>query len=403
MKKRFVKENKLIKFIHLCTFILLLIVFFQTGNFALHVRAESADMQTQEKINQNISEQLDALDLEALEKYMSELGALSDSNVKERLLAYVKGGEFDYENFTAELMDVFFRDVAELLPIFACIAAISLLTGLISGLKSGATAKTSAGMIFLIAYIASLIPLLGILTDCFRATFTAVGAMQKQMQIIFPLMLTLMAASGGSVSVAIFKPAVSFFSTTIVSLISTVVFPLTATIVAFSIVGNLAKELRIHKFTGFFKSINKWIIGVSISVFGLFFTLQGITSTNYDGVIRRAAKYAIGNGIPIVGGFLSGGFDLAVAGSILIQNSLGNMSIFLLLGVIFEPLILLIAVNFLLRFTAAVTQPFGEGKISDFLEETAGNLQFCTAGLLFTAFLYFLTIMQMISGVEAFL
>ena len=184
MKRRLLKENKSKKFIHLCSILFLLFVLFQVGNFVLCASAESMDMQTKEQINQNISEQLDALDLQALENYMKELGALSDSTVKDRLLAYVKGGEFDYENFSAELMDVFFRDVAELLPIFACIAAISLLTGLISGLKSGVAAKTSTGMIFLIAYIASLIPLLGILADCFRATFTAVGAMQKQMQII---------------------------------------------------------------------------------------------------------------------------------------------------------------------------------------------------------------------------
>ena len=164
---------------------------------------------------------------------------------------------------------------------------------------------------------------------------------------------------------------------------------------------NLTKELKIGKFTAFFKSINKWIIGICISAFGIFFTLQGITAANYDGIVRRAAKYAIGNGIPIVGGFLSGGFDLAVAGSVLIKNALGSMSIFLMITVIFEPLILLVSVNVLLRLTAAITQPFGDGRISDFLEETAGNLHYCTAGLLFTAFLYFLSIMLMVCASEA--
>ena len=68
--------------------------------------------------------------------------------------------------------------------------------------------------------------------------------------------------------------------------------------------------------------------------------------------------------------------------------------------VIFEPLILLISVNLLLRLTAALTQSFGEGRISDFLGETADNLHYCTAGLLFTAFLYFLSIMLMVCASE---
>jgi stage III sporulation protein AE len=136
-------------------------------------------------------------------------------------------------------------------------------------------------------------------------------------------------------------------------------------------------------------------------VFGLFFTLQGLTAATYDGVVRRAAKYAIGSGVPIVGGFLSGGFDLAVAGSILIKNSLGSMSIFLMVSVLFEPLVTLISVNVMLRFTAAITQPYGDSRISDFLGETADNLNYCTAGLLFTAFLYFITIVLIVSASEA--
>ena len=131
--------------------------------------------------------------------------------------------------------------------------------------------------------------------------------------------------------------------------------------------------------------------------------MQGITSATYDGVVRRAAKYAIGNGVPIVGGFLSGGFDLAIAGSVLIKNALGSMGITLLLFVLFEPMLLLIAVNVLMRLTAAITQPFGDSRISDFLGETADNLQYCMAGLLLTAFLYFLTIVLMICCTEAIL
>ena len=296
---------------------------------------------------------------------------------------------------------VFFSKIAEIMPAFACIAAIALLSGLLSMLKSSAAGNTASEMIFLITYAAALIPLIAVLIECFQETFEGVSSMTRQMQAVFPLMLTLLSASGSSVSAAICRPAVGFFSTTIVTIIETVVLPLTVTMMAFSMAGNLTKELKIGKFTAFFKSINKWILGVCASVFGLFFTVQGITSATYDGVVRRAAKYAIGNGVPIVGGFLSGGFDLVVAGSVLIKNSLGSMSIFLMVSVLFEPLVLLIAVNLLLRFTSAITQPFGDSRISDFLEETAGNLHYCTAGLLFVAFLYFLSILLMVSSTEA--
>ncbi len=394
--RRFSCKVATVLFISLC--IAFLTILLPRGS-PFSVAAEAPN--GQEQLEESILEQLDKLDLQALQAYLNSLDGFSDESVSERLLAYIRGGEFDYGAFGKQLFEVLFAKVGELLPSFACIAAVTLLSGLISTLKSNAVGATSSEMIFMITYVAALIPLFGVLIEVFSDSLRAVTQMQKQMQIIYPLMLTLMAASGGGVSAAVCRPAVAFFSSSIVAVIQSVVFPLTVTVIVFSMAGKLTKTLQIGKFTAFFKSINKWIIGVCISVFGIFFTLQGITGATYDGVVRRAAKYAIGNGIPIVGGFLSGGFDLAVAGGILIKNSLGSMGIFLMLSVLFEPLAMLIAVNLLLRLVSAITQPFGESRISDFLSETAENLHYCTAGLLFVAFLYFLSIMIMIFSTEA--
>ncbi len=355
---------------------------------------------TAEELEDTVIEQLGKLDLKGLEEYIQSLNDLSNVSITDRFLQYIRGGEFNFENFGKEIKAILFSKITQLLPAFACITAVTLLSGLISTLKSGG-GQASTEMIFLITYVAALIPLIGILTEVIQTSQESLRSMKKQMEIVYPLMLTTMAASGGSVSAAVCRPAVAFFSSSIVSVIEKVVFPLTIAVIVFSMAGKLTNQLKIEKFTAFFKSINKWIIGICVSVFGIFFTLQGITAATYDGVVRRAAKYAVSNGIPIVGGFLSGGFDLAVAGGILIKNSLGSMSIFLMLYVLFEPIALLVAVNVLLRLIAAVTQPFGESRISNFLGETAENLHYCTAGLLFTAFLYFLSIMVIIFSTEA--
>ncbi len=370
------------------------------GNVIAYAKEGDSETEGKDALNESVYELLDELDLRALQEYVNSLDNFTDKSVAERLLAYIEGETFDYSRFGSDILRVLFEKVRQVLPAFLCITAITLLSGLISALRSGSLGTSSAEMIFFISYAAALIPIISILTECFQETIASVSSMKEQMQITFPLMLTLMAASGGAVTATVCRPAVGFFSTTIVAVLSQVVLPLTITIIAFSMAGNLTKELKINKFSAFFKSINKWIIGVCVSVFGLFFTLQGITSATYDGVVRRAAKYAIGNGVPIVGGFLSGGFDLAVAGSILIKNSLGSMSIFLMVSVLFEPLVLLIAVNLLLRLTAAITQPFGDSRISDFLGETAENLHYCTASLLFTAFLYFLCILLFVTSSE---
>ena len=392
--------NKKIK-VYFCIIIhIFLFVFLACDNVIICV-ADTAESVANEQLNERIMQLLAELDLQALQAYVDSLDGFTKGSVTQRILEYINGGAFEYQSLWQAIFDVFFDDVKDVLPAFATVAAISLLSGLLSMMKSGTQATSSSEMIVLITFIASLIPVLSIITECLQNAYGCIDGMYQQMQIVYPLLLTLLAASGATVSAAVCRPTVAFFANTIVSVIRNVVFPLTVTIIAFSIAGNLTSQLKISKFSAFFKSINKWIIGICVSVFGLFFTLQGLTSATRDGIVRRAVKYAIGNGVPIVGGFLSGGFDLAVAGSILIKNALGTMSIFMMIAILFEPLVLLMAVNVLLRFTAAITQPFGESRISDFLGETAGNMQYITAGLLFTAFMYFLSILLIVyaSGV----
>ena len=380
---------------------LFIFLFLFSSVTSIHIVSANTKEEPPNMLNETVKEQIEALDLEELEAYIDSLGYFSNKSLSERLAEYIKSGTINYEGIWEQIRIVLFAKIAEILPAFACIAAIVLLSGLLSTMKITNGINASAEMIYLITYVAALIPLLIVLTECFQVSMGCISAMKTQIQLIFPLMLTLMAASGGALTAAVCRPAVGFFAANIVSVIHSLVFPLTITIIVLSIASSMTKELKIGKFTAFFKSINKWIIGVCVSAFGIFFTLQGLTAANYDGIVRRTAKYAIGNGIPIVGGFLSGGFDLAVAGSVLIKNSLGNMSIFLMLSVIFEPIVLLISVNLLLRLTAAMAQPLGDGRISDCLEETAGNLQYCMAGILFTAFLYFLSIMLMVCASEA--
>lgn len=386
----------------LFTFLIQLFIVFFCGFSVATVTADGGNLsqEANDHLQENVEDLLNKMDLEELEQYLRSLGLTSDEPLAKKLLSFIKGGDFNFGNFIEKLFQVLLDNVKELLPAFSCITGIALMSGVLSTLQSGG-AKSTGEVIFIVCYIGTLLPLFIVIGECFQSSLVCINALKTQMQIIYPLLLTLLAASGGNVTASVCRPAVAFFSNSIVAVMTGVVIPLTVLIVLFSMSANITKELKINKFCAFFKSINKWIIGLCVSVFGIFFTLQGITAATYDGITRRATKYAIGNGVPIIGGFLSGGFDLAVAGSALIKNALGNMSIFLMIFILLEPVILLISVNLALRFTAAITQPFGDSRISDFLGETAENLHYCTASLLFTAFLYFLSVLILVIGVES--
>ena len=98
----------------------------------------------------------------------------------------------------------------------------------------------------------------------------------------------------------------------------------------------------------------------------------------------------------LIGGFLGSGFDLVIAGSVLIKNAVGSCGILLLVLVVASPLFQLVAYNLFLKLSAAVTEPVGDTGISDFLGSLSKTVNFFTAGLLAVSFMYFMTMLLLI-------
>ena len=199
----------------------------------------------------------------------------------------------------------------------------------------------------------------------------------------------------------VYRPAVLFLSESVVSIIVSVVFPLASLMCVLNMVGNMSGELKLKNFCAFFSSVIKWTLGISLTAFTVFLSVQGITSATYDGFSFKAAKYAVSNTVPIIGSFLGSGFDLVIAGSVLIKNSLGACGIFLLAIVIAVPLVQLVAYNLFLKLAAAVTEPMGDEKVSSFLSSLSGTVNYFTAGLLAVGFMYFITILLLICSSNA--
>ena len=374
------------------------------GGQTFSARAQEEDEEGEEEKSElqvNIDEILANLNTEELEAYLGSLSeeqrALFGTDLKERIRAIV-GGDFsmDYSDMLSSLLRLAFGQLSGLIPTFCMIAAIAVLCGLLQQFKSSFAENGSAKIIFFVSYAAVLVLILSSLSGAAGGCVSAVSSMRAQMQAVFPVLLTLIATSGGSVSVAVYQPAVLFLSEIVVQVVAGVVFPLASLICVLNMVASMSKEIKIKKFSAFFAGIIKWTLGISLAAFTVFLTVQGITSATYDGLSFKAAKYAISNSVPIVGGFLGGGLDFVVAGSVLIKNSVGSCGIVLLAIVLSVPLVQLIAYNLFLKLSAAVAEPVGDTGISEFLSSLSGTVNYFIAGLLSVGFMYFVTVLLLI-------
>ena len=357
--------------------------------------------EAREELLKNIEELLNSLDTDAFEDYLSSLGEWEGGSLKETLYSLISGdGKLDYASLADGVISLVWEEASALLPAFAVILAAALICGILNSAKIDILHSSMSDIITFVGYLAVGGAVLGSFITAVSGAFSAMQGMKRQMDLIYPLLLTLMAASGGTVSAAVYQPAVAFLSSGLSGLFLSVVFPAAVLMLVLSLAGNLSDEIRTEKLSALFESVIKWLIGLSCGLFGLFLSVQGLTAAQYDGISLRAAKYALSSSVPIVGSFLSGGVDLVLAGSALIKNALGSFAVFLLAATALKPLLLLAAFQLFLRFSAAATEPVG-GKIPHFLSKAAGCMGYFIAGFLCIAFLYFLTLVLLIcsSGV----
>lgn len=360
------------------------------------VHAESSSSGADE-LRENVEETLKGIDFGDLDDIARELTD-ADFNVFKgdsfvTRVGKILSGEFvdDYPNVLAAILALFGGVILDVLPVVFLIVAVSLLCGFLNSLKSDSS-KGVHEIIHFVALAAVVVIVMVHAGNLALDVGSSLKSIKTQMDIIFPILLTLMAATGGTVSVGVYQPAVVMLSSGVMQIFTFVVMPLFFINLVFSVVGNLSPNIKLDKFTSFFTSAFKWVVGIVFTVFLAFLTIQGITAGTHDGVSIRAAKLTISSYVPFLGGYISQGFDLVLASSILIKNAVGVAGLYLLLGVVLAPVIKIAVFSLGLKLAAAITQPIGDARISNFLTSISKTFGMLVAVLIGAAFMYFLTI-----------
>ena len=102
--------------------------------------------------------------------------------------------------------------------------------------------------------------------------------------------------------------------------------------------------------------------------------------------------------VPILGGYLSDGYDLAFAGIVLLKNSIGLVGTFILIATVAFPVCKMAVLSLAMKFTSAIIEPLGEKRISNMLMMTSKNLSLLIAAAMGVAFMFLILIMLAISS-----
>lgn len=345
------------------------------------------------EIEDNVNGQLEDLDLSGLESILSNLnsqqsGIFGSTSFIEKLQSILSGKFTDNAGSVWEaILKLIFDELLNFLPLIATIIAVAILSGMVGDLR-GTNSKSIADITHFVCYGVIIVLVVSACTNVLTLTSSTLQGLKEQIDIAFPILLTILTAIGGTASVGVYQPAVALFSGTIMQIFTLVLMPLFIFSLVFTVISNLSPSVKLEKFSNFFNSLFKWITGAVFTIFIGFLIIQGITAGSLDTVSIRTAKYAIRSYIPILGGYLSEGFNVIMASSILIKNAIGASGLLLMFSSVIVPVVEIVLLMLCLKLTAGILEPLTDSRISNFINGVAKSLIMPIVLIIGVAFMY---------------
>ena len=384
-------------------FLAVIIIFISSffGSFTLdgfvlnttYAVSESEEVEElEQQIEEEIGSQLGDLDFSAIETYLENLtddvqNAFSGGFVT-KVESLINGEYTSSENFFTSVLSLLWDGLLSFLPIIASIIAISILGGMVGNLKPSTNGKSIGNIVHFVTYGVVIVFLGTTLVEMIALTTRTLTNLKSTMDAIFPILLTLLTAVGGTVSVSLYQPAIAMLGNVFISLITYFLLPLFIFSIIFSIVGNLSNNVKLDKFVAFLQGTFKWSIGLIFTLFLGFMTIQGISAGAVDGLSIRTAKYTIKSYVPIVGGYVSDGLSIIMASSMLIKNAVGTAGLLLVLFMAISPVINLILFMLSLKFMAGIIEPIGDKKVANFVSDISKSMSMLVALIVAVSFMY---------------
>lgn len=358
------------------------------------IKVYATNISIEEDLKNQTQQDLNIFDFSGLDETLKDIeqnGQFGASSFIEKVKQLLNG-EYsgDISAIIKNILNIFIVDFKKLIPLLAMILSIAILSNLLSQFKVKSN-KNLSEIVHFVCY-ASVIILIGTsITSLINLSTSAINSMRNQMEIIFPIILTLMASIGSTVSVGIYQPILAMLSGGIINIFSYVVLPIFIISFVVSVVGNLSNNVKLNKFSSLLNDVFKWSIGAIFTIFTGVLMIRGISAGSFDSVSIRTTKFAIKTYVPLVGGYIADGFNLIMASSILIKNAVGTASLLLIFLSILSPIITILIFKWALHLLSAFLEPLFDSKISGFLYSTSKAINMLVASILCVALMYIIS------------
>lgn len=348
-------------------------------------------------------EQAEGLELDRVGEFwnniLTEYGGHLPESQKGSLLEFVKGEKhFSSEEWSKALFSYLFHEVLANGKLLGTLILLTIFCVLLQLLQNAFQQSTVSKVAYAIVYMVLIILAL----NSFRVAVTyaneAIQTMTSFILSLVPLLLALMATSGGAASAAFFHPVILFLMNTSGLFIQYIVLPLLFLSAILSIVSTMTDQYKVTQLAQLLRNAAIGTLAAFLTVFLGVISVQGASAAVTDGITLRTAKFITGNFIPVLGRMFTEATDTVISASLLLKNTVGILGVAILICIAAFPAIKILSLALIYKIAAAVLQPLGGGPVISCLDVISKSVIYIFAAMAIVSLMFFLSLTVIITA-----
>ena len=327
-----------------------------------------------------INSQMDSFNISCFineaNKYSNEI--LKDINIKDLLNDAIKG-ELNTNQLLKNIFPLLGNEIKDALKVMGSILIIVLIHSVFKSISDNLNNKSVSHITYYVQYILIATVIMTNFSSIISMTKEAVGNMISFIQLLFPLLMTLMLASGSVVSVNLIQPIILFIINLISNIFQSIIIPIVLVGTALAIVSKISDKIQIDKLSKFVKSSAVWVIGILLTIFVGVLSVEGTLGSSVDGITAKTAKAAVSSFIPVVGKVLGDAVDTVIGCSVILKNAIGIVGVIIVIAICITPILKLAVITIIYHLTAAICEPIADSKIVSLISQMADTFKILLA------------------------
>ena len=315
-------------------------------------------------------------------KYTEDI--LEDIDIGELLNNAIKG-EIDNNELLKNIFPLLGNEIKEALNVMVSIIVIVLIHSVFKSIADNLNNKSVSQITYYVQYILIATVIMNNFSNIITLLKDTITNMTGFLQSLFPLLMTLMLASGSVVSVNMIQPIILFIINLISNIFQTIIIPAVLIGTALAIVSKISDRIQIDKLSKFIKSSSVWVIGILLTIFVGVLSIEGTLGSSVDGITAKTAKAAVSSFIPVVGKVLGDAVDTVIGCSSILKNAIGIVGVIVVIAICILPIIKLAVITIIYHLTAAICEPIADSKVISLISQMADTFKILLAILCATS------------------